>query len=931
MIRYIVMKKNIFLLLTGILTSMNMSAQQNTPAAEDQTLDLGRNVEYNILEGTGAVSTASSEQFTHKSALNVQNQLYGILSGLQALQNSGTAWEENASLFVRGAGTLSNKTPLVLIDGFERSLKDIIADEIESITVLKDAVSTAIYGMRGANGVILVKTKRGSIDKPQINLGYTFNMATPNRLPEFVDGYTYANALNEALVNDGLSPKYTPAELEAYRTQSHPGFYANVDWVNESLRDKTFGDEVNFSARGGSNQVRYFTALNFMDSRGLLRPTEQVDGYSAQQKYSKLNIRTNLDISFSENTLVKVNFLGKFDESNRPGTTTGDLFEAIYKVPSGAFPIKTNNGIWGGTKDYYNNPVASIAGTGYARSQRRSLYADMQLDQRLDMVLSGLSAGFNIAIDNSASYWDNNTKKFGIEEPKIDLATGEESYTIHRQDPGNLSFSKKIGDARTHFNFQAYAKYVRTWDKHALNANVMYSMDRTNVKGQNKSRAFMDVVANAHYSYASKYLVDFTFGSTGSSVFQKGNRWGIFPSAGLGWIISNEEFAKDAEWLDFLKVRTSYGISGRADYDLNLYYDIYGKGGGFRFGNSLTFLPGSKLTQIGIQDFTYEKSHKFNFGVDFKAFDGLTMSVDAFHDRRTDILVETKGAVSSLFGTNPAKHNAGIVDNYGVEAVLGWDDQIGDVKYHIGGNFSFVRNNIVEQNEEYRPFDYLYRTGNPLGSIFGYEVEGIYKSQEEIDNRGIEQKLGPVKPGDLMYKDQNGDNVIDSYDQVRIGNNTLCPEIYYTFDLGVEYKGVGIYAQFQGAGNYSVVRNTASLYRPIVGNNTISEYYYANRWHATENPNGTLPRLTYEGSDNNFATNSLWVADASFLKLRTLELYYNVPTKAIQKVMPLTNFKVFARANDLFCADKIDLQDPEAMGAVHPTMTQYSFGFNLTF
>ena len=926
------MKKNIFLLLTGMLASASVSAQGDNSAAnqKEDILNLGRNVEYDVTEGTGAVGMVSSENISHRNSINPSNQLFGMIAGLQAMQNPGTAWEEGASFFVRGMNTMNNKSPLILVDGFERSLNDLATEEIESVSVLKDAVSTSIYGMRGANGVILITTKRGKIGKPEVNFSYTFNMATPNRLPEFVDGYRYAQSLNEALVNDGKEPRYNDLELEAFRSQTHPYFYPNVDWVDETLRDKTFGDNISFSARGGSEQVRYYTALNFQDSRGLLDHVNENDGYSTQHKFSKLNIRTNLDINFSKTTNLKINFLGKFDEHNRPGTTTDDLFNAIYQVPAGAFPIKSDRGIWGGTVDYANNPVALISGRGYARSQRRALYADMQLNQQLDFILPGLSAGFKLAIDNSASYWDSNTKEFGYEHPTIDLLTEQKSYKPLRQE-GNLGFSKKVGSTLTHFFIEGYGNYKHTWDKHALNASFTYSMDKTTVKGQNKGRSFIDVVAQAHYSYDNKYLVDFSMGSTASSVFQRGNQWGVFPSVGLGWIISKENFMADAEWLDFLKVRTSYGITGRADYDLNLFKSLYDSDKGYNFGAALNGVGGKRLTQFGIENFTYEKSHMFNFGVDMKAFGKLSLTADAFYDHRTDILVDGDNTVSSILGVKPAKENAGIVNNYGVEATLAWDDQIEDFKYHLGGNFSFVRNEIKNMNEGYKTESYLYHTGNPLGQIYGYEVEGIYKSQEDIENRGIEQKLGPVKPGDLIYKDQNGDKVIDTYDQVALGYNSVCPEIYYSFDLGAEYKGVGIYAQFQGAGNYSMIRDTRSVYRPIVGNNTISEYYYKNRWHAENNPNGTLPRLTYEGSNNNHATNSLWVADASFLKLRTLELYYNVPTKFFNKFVPLSKFKLFARANDLFCIDNIDLQDPEAMGAVHPTMTQYSFGFNLTF
>ena len=296
------------------------------------------------------------------------------------------------------------------------------SEEIESVSVLKDAVATSLYGIRGANGVILVKTKRGSVGAPKITFSYEFNMASPKRLPKFADGYTYAMALNEAMENDGLAPRYSGTELDAFKNQTYPGVYPNVDWLDESLRDMSYGDNVNFTAQGGSQFVRYYTMLNFLDNRGLLKPTSDNDGYSTQLKYSRLNVRTNLDITVSPTTTVQLNLLGNFTEHNRPGESTDKIFNALFQVPSGAFPVKTDRGIWGGTTNYSNNPVALISGRGYARSQTRAMYADVNMKQDLSAILPGWSAGFKVGIDNTASYWDNNTKEFGYESASVDLS-----------------------------------------------------------------------------------------------------------------------------------------------------------------------------------------------------------------------------------------------------------------------------------------------------------------------------------------------------------------------------------------------------------------------------------------------------------------------------------------------------------------------------
>ena len=892
-------------------------------------IEYGRGISYDAKKSTVATAVATADELSHRTSVNASNLLYGLLPGVQVLQNANNAWNDGASLLVRGMGTMSSKSPLILVDGFERPLDYLNSSEIESVTVLKDAVSASLYGIKGANGVILVKTKRGVESAPEIDFSYQFNMGTPRRLPDLVDGYTYARALNEGLENDGLQPRYDAKALKAFQEGTYPDSYPNVDWMNEALRDHSYGDNVTFSARGGGKYVKYYSQLNFLDERGILRPTDLNDGYSTQFKYSRLNVRTNLDIRVSNSTQLKLNMFGNFSEHNRPGTETSAIFDALYKVPSGAFPVKTKNNMYGGTTTYANNPIGYIAGTGYARSQGRVLYADMELTQSLDFITKGLTFGARISLDNYATYWDNNTKSFGYESATMDFTTGEETYKTLRNE-GTLSFGSSIGDVSNHFNLEACVNYEHSWkEDHKLNTTLMYSMDKNTQKERNESTAFIDAIAQAHYVYKNRYMLDASFSGTAASVLEPGNRWGIFPAVGLGWILSEENYLKK-NWLNLLKVRASYGIAGRANYDMNLFNSVYGVGSGYYFKDNITSLGGMKESRLGVTGFTYEKSHKANFGVDFVAWNRLSVTADAFYDHRTDILVDASGTMSTVLGLAAPKQNTGVVDNYGVELAVKWNDQIGDFTYQAGAMFSYSKNEIVEMNEQYRPYGYLKRTGKSLGQIFGYEVEGIYQSQKEIDDREVKQYLSEVRPGDLMFKDQNGDNRIDEYDQVSLGYNSTCPEIYYSFDLGAEYKGLGFYALFQGAGNYSKILNVNSVYRPLVSNNTVSTHYYENRW-TKENPNALYPRLTYSGSNNNYNTNSLWVADASFLKLRTLEVYYQLSPKVLKKVNPLRNVRLFARAHDLFSWDKIDIMDPEAVKAGHPTMTQYTFGVNLTF
>ena len=920
------MEKSMKLFIAGLLFSSVSVAQ-----VADSIQQYGRGISFNQKESTTAGATVTADVLGHRTSTLGSNALFGLIPGLQVLQNPGTEWDEGATLYVRGIGTSNTQTPLILIDGFERNIDNLVVQDIESVTVLKDAVALSLYGVRGANGVVLIKTKRGYAGKPEITFDYEFKVGTPTYKPKMADGYTYAQAMNEGRVNDGLSPAYSDRELNAFKNQTYPEFYPNVDWWDEALRNHSYSNNANFSMRGGGDVAKYFAQLNYVNSQGIFRPTEDNDGYSTQLKLSKLNFLTNLDINLGKTTQLALGVRGSFAEYNEPYNSNGasGIFAALYQVPSGAMPMKTSHNLWGATTVYNNNPMALISGSGYQRTQVRNLYADMQLTQKLDFLAKGLSAGIRVGFDNEAEYVDSNVRDFGSESAIKGWDGAIDRYTQLTSESA-LEFYNDIEDVVRHLNINAHVNYDRTWNEHKLNATLFYGMDKTTQRGRNNGRAFMDIVAQAHYTYKNRYLLDFALAGSASSVLDPGDRWGIFPSVGLGWLLS-EESALKADWLNTLKLRASYGMAGRADYAVNLFRPAYGGGGSYLFKDTPSSVSGTKESRLAVSGLTYEKSHKLNVGIDFMAWNRLSLTIDGYYDHRTDILVSGAGTMSSVLGITAPRVNDGVINSFGVDVAANWNDRIGNVNYQLGGQFSFSRNKIIEMDEEYRPYDYLKRTGRPVSQLFGYEVEGIYQSQEEIDNREVKQYLSEVRPGDLKFKDQNGDKRIDAYDQVAIGYNDVCPEIYYGFNVGAEYKGLGFLAYFQGVSNYSEVLSTASVYRPLISNNTISQYYYDNRW-SESNPNGKFPRLTTTGSNNNYNTNSLWVADASYLKLRTLEVYYQLPESWIKGSRCLQKAKIFARGYDLFSLNKLDgISDPEAVGANHPLMRQFTFGVNLCF
>lgn len=887
-------------------------------------VDYGRNLVLDKDVSTSSNSSITASDINHRPENNVSNSLYGLIPGLQVLQNAGNVWDNGATLFIRGIGTLNNKKPLILIDGFERDISEITPDEIETISVLKDAVSLSLYGGRGANGVLSITTKRGKISAPQISFSYRFNIGKPINLPEFVDGYTYANALNEALLNDGLSPRYSGEDLESFRNQTKPELFPNVDWQKECLRNHSYGDNFLFSIRGGNSITKYYAQVNYLDDRGILKPVSKHEGYSTQFKYSKLNIRTNLDIKLTSKTLLQIDLLGNFSEHNRPGTMTKDIFKSLYQVPSGAFPIKHANGIWGGTSVYNNNPVALIADSGYSRSQGRTLYAGLSLKQDLSAITEGLSTTLRLSLDNSAAYWDSNTKEFAYEMISGTTPDGKPKYKKLR-DESELSFGTKLGSVYRHSNLNLSLDYKKDIGEHNFVGSLIYSMDKESSKGLNKTFTYMDIVGFGHYSYKKRYLLDIAASASASSVLDPKNRWGFFPSISASWVLSEEKFMKTS-WLDLFKLSCSYGISGRADYDYDLYKIKYGAGGTYFFKTPPAVFHGTKEKQLPVEGLTYEKSNNLNIGIDLQFLGSLSFSANGFYNLRTDILVNDN-RVSEVIGIKAPKINNGIVANYGVDLTARWNGKTENFRYNLGGNFMFARNKIIQMNEKYRPYNYLKQTGGSIGQLFGYEVIGIYKNESQILSRSVKQMLSDVHPGDYIYKDQNGDNIIDEYDKIPLGYNNICPELYYSFDFSAEYKGLGMYIMFQGAANYSVILNTESVFRPLVGNSTISKYYYASRWSAS-NPDGIYPRLTTKGSPNNYVNNSVWVRNASFLKLRTLELYYKLPKQCFSHI---SSIKIFARGNDLLSFNNIPVFDPEGIGETHPLMKVYNFGFNLTF
>lgn len=883
-------------------------------------------------EMTASVSKVDGRELTRISVQNPVEALYGKLSGLTVLQNGGESWSSNPDLFIRGRETFRDASLLVLIDGFERPLSSISLEEIENIVVLKDAAALAIYGQRGANGVMLVTTKRGRYNSFSVESSYSHSVTEPTRLPRFLSAPDYARAINQARINDGDAPLYSASQIETYESGSSPYFYPNVNWYDEALNDRGSRRDFNATFSGGGSNVTYLAVLNYQDEEGLYKPVDSNEGYSTQLKYGRLNYRTNLDIDLTKSSLLKVNFAGNLINNRRPGAQSGQLFNALYSTPSALFPVRTFDGVYGGNHIYGNNPVALIEGTGYSTSHSRELLFDAGIRQSLDAFAKGLSAEIAVASDNYVSYWDGKNRNFLYEavSPVLDgVGTVVDTLISQYGQDTQLSYYNNLGNQRRHATLRANLNYFKSIGDNELNLLFGFQEDKLVKKGQYNVFLNQNLYGTLHYGIAQKYFIDAAISYAGSNMLPDRERFGFFPSLSAAWLLSKEGFLSGSKTVTNLKLRASWGITGSNLIPQNLYRQSYNSSGGsYYFTDNNTGFSGFSEGRLITENVTYESSAKSNIGLDGMLFDNLSFSFDVFYARRQNILANANGIYSDVVGVPDPLTSIGVVDNKGFELDLRWSDQIGQVNYFVDGMLSFARNEIIEMSEEYKPYDYLKETGGRIGQHFGLQAIGFFEDDAEIAS-SPKQEFSEVRPGDIKYKDQNNDGLIDAFDQVPVGYSSL-PEMYFGAALGAEFKGFGFSAVVQGIKNKSVYLNTQSVYRPFVANNNVSEEAFKNSWTPETAGSAIWPRLTMKDNDNNYRQNDIWIADGSYIKLRNVDVYYDLKSSALEN-LKVNKLRFFARGNNLLSIDKIDILDPENLGVNYPIMRSYSVGVNVGF
>ena len=903
----------------------------------NQVVILGFGQTQKKIAQTGSISSITTKEIKQSPVANIANALVGRLPGLIAMQQSGEPGADAPNLFIRGRATLNSNTPLITIDGIEvesNAISLLDPNEVESITILKDASATALYGVKGANGVIIVKTRRGQIGKSVINASVQSSIQNATRIPQYLDSYQFASLANEAYRNDnpnGTLIPYSDEELQAYKTGSDPYKYPNVDWLNEMLQPAKM-TRADFNISGGNKMVRYFTNVGYTEQGGLYK-AEKNDQYDPNIKYKRYNFRSNIDIDFDKDFSVGLSLFGSIENKNSPHTSTYDLFDYLMKMPPNEFPIQYPIGVYGGSGR--GNPFQLLNGTGYTQSFNSSLSGMLTATRKLDFITKGLFVKGNYSFDG---YFTNNFTRTKDTRTAMYNGTGDlldpASYTYVGSDQPLSAPSSAYGQNRNIW-LDFSLNYNREFGDHAFSGLLLANRTQRVLGGQ-IPYVSQGLVSRLTYSYKNKYFAEFDAGFNGTDNFAKGKRYGFFPAVSAGWVISSEKFLQDNPVIDLLKIRASYGLTGNDQLDGRrwLFISEYQNGTSYGFGDPLVNIGGKTEGPMSNPDVTWETAHKLNIGMDVKLWKGLfAVTLDVFRERRNDILI-TRGTVPAMIGVAAGSlppANMGEIENKGFEVDVTHNNQVGNVHYFVRVNGSFARNKILFMDEVSWPYDYLKHTGHPIGQLFGLTATGFFQDQEEIDKSP--QQFGKLIPGDVKYKDLNNDGVIDANDAGPMGRSTV-PEIIYGVSGGLSWKNFDLSFLLQGAANYNVTFDHEAAWEFYNGAKVMVQHL--GRWTPETAATATYPVLHYGENRNTDQTSTFFMKDASYLRLKNVELGYSFKDVKLTKHNGLSMLRIFVSGENLVTWDKMGEQsfDPEApsgKGFYYPQLRIFNVGLSTDF
>ena len=939
----------------------------------EETVIVGYGTQRKI-SNIGAQSSMKMEDIKTPSA-SLTTTLAGRLAGVVAVQRTGEPGKDAADIWIRGISTPNTSSPLVLVDGVERSFNDIDPEDIESLTTLKDASATAVYGVRGANGVILIKTKPGKVGKPTVSADYYESFTRFTKMVDLADGITYMNAANEAMRNDGIATKYTEDQIRNTIAGKDPYLYPNVDWLKEIFNDWGHNRRVNVNVRGGSEKVAYYASVSYFNETGMTVTDKNIDTYDSKMKYSRYNFTTNLNIDVTPTTKVEIGAQGYLGEGNYPAISSADLYNAAMSISPVEYPkmffVNVEAYVPGtSTNNNFNNPYSQATRRGYDNLTKNQIYSNLRVTQDLDMLTKGLKLTTMYAFDvynEIHVHQDRAESTYNFLDTSVPYDMNGQPILQRIYEGSNvLSYKQETsGNKKTYL--EASLNYDRTFnDDHRVSALFLFNQQSKLLypKGTLEDAIpyrMMGIAGRATYSWKDRYFAEFNIGYNGAENFSPKHRFGTFPAFGVGWVVSNEKFWQPlSKAVSFLKIRYTDGKVGNSEVSDRrfMYLDQMKENGdyGYKFGPNGTKWSGYETVNMAV-DLIWEESRKQDLGIDLKLFnDDLSIVFDLFKERRENILLKREHSIPSFLGYNTSAPygNIGIIENKGFDGTIEYNKRINkDWVIALRGNVTFNKDKWIQGELPEQKYEWMNQYGHNINGVKGYVAEELF-TQAEIDdmarweslsdaNKAITPKpfasqFGTVKAGDIKYKDLNNDGQIDAYDQTYISRGDV-PTTVYGFGFTVGWKDLSVGMMFQGVAGAERVLNGSSV-NPFNGGGGSGNLYsnIGDRW-TEENPdqNAFYPRLSY-GSEttsniNNFQKSTWWVRNMNFLRLKTLQISYNLPKPWVNKVH-LKNAAVYVMGTNLFTLSRFKLWDPELNtdnGASYPNTTSYSVGINFTF
>ncbi len=952
--------------------TINVVLKEDQHNAVDEVVVTGMGTQKKLTL-TGAVTNVNVADMKHFSTSNLSNTLAGNVAGVMAMQTSGQPGKNRSEFWIRGISTFgASSSAYILVDGFEReNIDDLNIEDIESFTVLKDASATAIYGSKGANGVILITTKHGKDGKISINGKFETSYNTRTKTPTFVDGVSYASLLNEANITRSKGTYFTPAEMELFKNGLDPDLYPNVDWKDLILKDGAMSYRGNINLSGGGNISRYYASVSYVEDGGMYKTDKTLrDKYDTNANYKRWNYRVNLDIDITPTTLLKLGVSGDLSKRNSPGMGDNDTWNSLFGYNAILTPVMYSNGyvpmINMNRDDLRTNPWVMTTQTGYNQEWNNNVQTNVTLEQDLKFITKGLRFVGRFGYDTYNYNYINH-----IQQPDRWYANGRDKETgaiIFDKIKDRVDMYQTSGNDGSRREFlDLLLSYDRTFaSMHNVGANLKYTYD-TKIQTQNigndiknsVSRKNLALAGQIKYNYANRYFIDWNFGYNGSENFADGHRFGFFPAWSVAWNVAEESFVqKIAPWMNMFKIRYSHGKVGNdAIYENGsqirfpyLYTIDYTSNNVYNFGTVNTptrseYQHGLHYSALAAKNVTWEESTKDDAGIDLVLFNNrLSFTVDYFYEKRTGIYMRRNYLPASLGLESSPFANVGSVKSEGVDGNFKYEDRFGQVGLTVRGNFTYSKNTILDYDVENNVYPYQYQTGYRVNQLRGLIAEGLFADYDDI-RHSPKQMFGDVQPGDIKYKDVNGDGVVDDGDIVAIGA-TRTPNLIYGLGFSVTWKGFDFNLHFQGSGKSTFLMDGKCVYAFSQDRyGQIFSDLVEDRWidketaaqlglKANENPGASYPRLVYlqnNESHNNYRASTFWMRNGRYLRLKNLDFGYSLPKTWTNK-MRINDMRIFIQGANLLTWSSFKLWDPEmgsSNGEAYPITKSITAGIQI--